>query len=356
MTHSPTLPPLIDIIQSTTEPIITVDAAHRIVMFNPAAEKVFLYAAEQVTGRDLGILVPARFRKAHARHIARFRNAGASKHGARLGAPLWGLKANGEEFPMEASISRIGTPTDVYLSVFLRDMTEQQQIEQALRASRDELTRLSNALLREREQEKRHIARELHDDIGQCLTTLSMELSQLETTMHPLTVAGSGHVDAMRHLIKSAFTSLRRIASDLRPIMLDDLGLPAAVEWLMADFSARYGMDVKTRIDIGQHALSTVMGTVLFRVAQEALTNLFGDALCPGRPGQRDWLDARASGQSIAQTPGADGHARTRAPVERHRVDSYPPERGIATGGARASGAAAAAFVGKNHDFAFARG
>ena len=274
MTHSPTLPPLIDIIQSTTEPIITVDAAHRIVMFNPAAEKVFLYAAEQVTGRDLGILVPARFRKAHARHIARFRNAGASKRGARLGAPLWGLKANGEEFPMEASISRIGTPTDVYLSVFLRDMTERQQIEQALRASRDELTRLSNAWLREREQEKRHIARELHDDIGQCLTTLSMELSQLETTMHPLTVAGSGHVDAMRHLIKSAFTSLRRIASDLRPIVLDDLGLPAAVEWLMADFSARYGMDVKTRIDIGQQEFSTVMGTVLFRVAQEALTNI----------------------------------------------------------------------------------
>ncbi|MHA3902594.1 PAS domain-containing sensor histidine kinase [Castellaniella sp. WN] len=268
------LPPLVDIVRSTGESIIAVDAEHRIVIFNPAAEKVFLYDAEQVIGRNLGILVPARFRKAHAEHIARFQDTGISKHGMGLGMPLWGLKANGEEFPMEASISRIETPTGVYLTVFLRDITERLQAEQALRASRDELTRLSNALLREREQEKRHIARELHDDIGQSLTALSMELSQLEAALPPSPAAGASHIGAMRHLIKSAFTSLRRIASDLRPIMLDDLGLPAAVEWLTSDFVSRYGVDVKTRIDIGQQEFSTVMSTVLFRVAQEALTNI----------------------------------------------------------------------------------
>jgi signal transduction histidine kinase len=197
-----------------------------------------------------------------------------SKRALRLGAPIWGLKANGEEFPVEASISRISTPSGIYLSVFLRDMTERRQTEEALRLSRDELTRLSNALLHEREQERRHIARELHDDIGQSLTALSMELSQLQAVFPSLPDAASNHIGAMRYLIKGAFVSLRRIASDLRPIMLDDLGLLAAVEWLTADFISRYGVDVKTRIDVGEQEFSTVMSTVLFRVAQEALTNI----------------------------------------------------------------------------------
>jgi len=243
-------------------------------MFNPAAEKVFLYDAERAIGANLGMLIPVRFRKVHAEYVARFQSTGISKRSMGAGVPLWGLKANGEEFPMEASISQVKTPSGVYLSVFLRDITERQQVDQALRASRDELTRLSNALLREREQEKRHIARELHDDIGQSLTALTMELSQLEAALDPRSAGASGHIGAMRNLIKSSFTSLRRIASDLRPIMLDDLGLPAAVEWLASDFISRYGIDVKIHVDIGQRKLSTLMSTTLFRVTQEALTNI----------------------------------------------------------------------------------
>lgn len=235
---------------------------------------MFLYSAEQAIGATLDILVPVRFRKTHAEHIARFQSTGISRRSMGAGVPLWGLKANGEEFPMEASISQVETPAGVYLSVFLRDITERQQADQALRASRDELTRLSNALLREREQEKRHIARELHDDIGQNLTALTMELSQLEAALPRRPKNALGHIGAMRNLIKSSFTSLRRIASDLRPIMLDDLGLAAAVEWLASDFISRYGINVEAHIDIGQKKLSTLMSTTLFRVTQEAFTNI----------------------------------------------------------------------------------
>jgi len=268
------MPPLLDIIQAATEPIITVDAAQRIVMFNPAAEAVFLYDAEQAIGASLDMLIPARFRRAHAEHVTRFQHTGISKRRMGAGVPLWGLKANGEEFPMEASICQVVTTSGVYLSVFLRDITERQQVDQALRASRDELTRLSNALLHEREQEKRHIARELHDDLGQGLTALTMELTQLEASLPSLPANASTHIRAMRSLIKESFTSLRRIASDLRPIMLDDLGLAAALEWLASDFTARYGVDARIHVDMGQRQLSTLMKTTLFRAAQEALTNI----------------------------------------------------------------------------------
>ncbi|CAM5209829.1 histidine kinase OS=Castellaniella defragrans OX=75697 GN=HNR28_000114 PE=4 SV=1 [Castellaniella defragrans] len=274
MKHSLALPPLLDIIRSTAEPIITINAAHRIVMFNPAAEQLFQRDAKKMIGETMDLLVPVRFRKVHADHVTQFQATGVTERSMGPGMLLWGLKANGEEFPMEASISRIETSSGLYLSVFLRDITQRRQIEQALLSSRDELTRLSNALLREREQEKRHIARELHDDIGQSLTALTMELSQLEAVPPSRPTDRSGHIDAMRNLIKNAFVSLRRIASDLRPIMLDDLGLPAAVEWLASDFMSRYGIKVEARIDVGQQEFPTVMATVLFRVAQEALTNV----------------------------------------------------------------------------------
>ncbi|WOB76840.1 PAS domain-containing sensor histidine kinase [Achromobacter xylosoxidans] len=267
-------PPLLDIIQSATEPIITVDERQRIVMFNPAAERVFLREAAQAIGASLDILIPARFRGVHARHVERFRHTGISERKMGLGAPLWGLRANGEEFPMEASISQTRGEAGVFLSIFLRDITERQRVDQALLASRDELTRLSNALLHVREQEKKHIARELHDDLGQSLTALTMELSQLAARLPSDDQDLHNRVEAMRHLIKLTFTSLRRIAADLRPVMLDDLGLAAALEWLVSNFVSRYGIETDARINVGPDEPAKQVATTLFRVVQEALTNI----------------------------------------------------------------------------------
>lgn len=267
-------PPLLDIIHSATEPIITIDELQLIVMFNPAAERVFLRPADQAIGARVDILIPARFRARHTEHVDRFARTGLSDRQMGLGAPLWGLRANGEEFPMEASISRIHTDAGVFLSIFLRDITERQRTDQALLASRDELTRLSNALLHVREQEKKHIARELHDDLGQSLTALTMELSQLEAGLAPDNTSLRERVEEMRRLIKITFASLRRIASDLRPVMLDDLGLAAAVEWLVSNFVSRYGIDTEAHVDIGAAEPSKQVATTLFRVVQEALTNI----------------------------------------------------------------------------------
>ena len=152
---------------------------------------------------------------------------------------------------MEASISQTHSAAGVFLSIFLRDITERERVSQALLASRDELTRLSNALLHVREQEK-HIARELHDDLGQSLTALTMELAELETRLPPDDAELRGRVEAIRHLTGLTFTSLRRIAADLRPIMLDDLGLAAAVEWLVSNFVSRYGIDTDAQIEVDQ--------------------------------------------------------------------------------------------------------
>src|SRR5205085_12053073 len=92
---------------------------------------------------------------------------------------LWALRADGSEFPIEASISQAAQGERRYFTVILRDITARKAHEDALKASREELRELSARVLEAREEEKAHIARELHDELGQLLTALKMDLSWL---------------------------------------------------------------------------------------------------------------------------------------------------------------------------------
>lgn len=160
-------------------------------------------------------------------------------------------------------------------TVMLRDITERVKAENAQRKSREELRELSANLQKGREDEKSRIARELHDDLGQQLTALKMDLSSvkeaLESTADPQVLQ---QIRGMRRLIDATVASVRRIAADLRPVMLDDLGLIPAIEWLSNDFTNRYGIDVERDIEVGDTHSSPAGATTLFRIVQEALTNV----------------------------------------------------------------------------------
>lgn len=264
---------LYGIIQSAIEPIITIDHQQTIIIFNPAAERVFRCAASDAIGTSLSRFIPARFRDAHGGFVARFGMTGVSERQMGMGRQVWGLRCDGEEFPMEASISQWQDAQGKLYTVQLRDITERERINRELEVSQIELTRLSTAIQNIREEEKSHIARELHDDLGQSLTAMKMELSVLENVL-----AGGGphinaHAERLHVLIDATVASVRRIASNLRPIMLDDLGLFAAIEWLAQDFHERYGIAVNLRVDGEQTRIQGEMSTALFRIVQEALTN-----------------------------------------------------------------------------------
>jgi signal transduction histidine kinase len=109
------------------------------------------------------------------------------------------------------------------------------------------------------------------------LTALKMDLSSLQQSLEgsptvPPSIAA--HLQGMRRLIDTTVGSVRRIAADLRPVMLDDLGLLPAIEWLINDFTARYGIEVERRIEPGTIDFSRDGATALFRIMQEALTNV----------------------------------------------------------------------------------
>jgi PAS domain S-box-containing protein len=130
---------LAGIVGSAMDAIIAVDAEQRIRVFNPAAEGIFRLGAPQALGQPLATLIPERFREVHAGHVRHFAQAGTTpRRMGALGTP-WGLRADGEEFPCEASISQIEVAGDTVFTVILRDITARLTAEAELRDGRERL-------------------------------------------------------------------------------------------------------------------------------------------------------------------------------------------------------------------------
>jgi signal transduction histidine kinase len=163
------------------------------------------------------------------------------------------------------------TAVSLYRIFRLERETEQQQArtEQAEK----ELRRLSQELVRAQEAERRSISRELHDQVGQMLTALRMELANLEEIRNSSADQFKGRLQEAKHLAEQTLISVRDLAMGLRPAMLDDLGLAPALEWQGREFSRRSGIPVDVQVDGAVEALPDAHRTCVFRIVQEALTN-----------------------------------------------------------------------------------
>jgi PAS domain S-box-containing protein len=263
------------ILDSAMDAIITVDEKEHIVLFNRAAEQVFGCPREQAIGAPLAWFIPERFRAGHHEHIRRFGETGTSSR--RMGALriVTGLRRSGEEFPIDASISQITENGARFYTVILRDVTERVRGEEALKRSREELRELAQAANSVREQEKSRIARELHDELAQALTALKMDVNWISDRAakggdEPL----EEKLAAMQSMLDDTVASTRRISADLRPLMLDDLGLVPAVEWLVQGFTERSGIHCELRIDETELELAEPYASAVFRILQESLTNI----------------------------------------------------------------------------------
>jgi PAS domain S-box-containing protein len=121
------------IVQSAMDAIITIDEAQRIVLFNRAAEDMFLCKAEDVLHQSLGRFIPERFRKQHRVHIENFGKSGVTSRKMGALGVISGLRSNGEEFPAEAAISQVGIADARFYTVILRDITQRKRLQEQLR-------------------------------------------------------------------------------------------------------------------------------------------------------------------------------------------------------------------------------
>jgi signal transduction histidine kinase len=161
----------------------------------------------------------------------------------------------------------------------IRDTTERKLAEDASINYQSQLRALAGHLQSIREDERANIAREIHDGLGQAMTGLKIELTNLKDiipkssdkkkndTIHKMT-------DEMNEQINSLIESVKRISSELRPGVLDDLGLIAALEWQLQDFGNRTGINTVYRSTIDSISLNEKASTALFRIFQESLTNI----------------------------------------------------------------------------------
>ena len=159
-----------------------------------------------------------------------------------------------------------------------RDVTEAKRAEEQLRASRTALRSLATRQQDIREDERSRIAREIHDSLGQALTALKLQLVAAQDAAATETPALSARLAETALMVDDLVKSVRRIATELRPPILDQLGLPAAVQWLAQDFARRTSIRCQTSIHPTDGAITNELATALFRIVQEALTNVLRHA------------------------------------------------------------------------------
>jgi PAS domain S-box-containing protein len=387
---------LVSVIDSAMDAIITVDDSQRITIWNAAAERMFGCPAAVARGQQLDRFIPPRYRDLHRRHIRAFGETGATARTMGALQPLMGLRADGEEFPIEASISQVASDGRQLYTVILRDITartraetalrtseerfakafqigpvamvistiaddrildvnhsflrlfgharhallgqittalglwanlddraqlmellaqhgavrdlevtiraaggamrdvllsadtlqldgelclitslydisERKQGEQELRSTSRQLQDLSRRLVALQEAERRHLARELHDEIGQMLTGLNLLLETGSAFSHPALVA---RLREAQVVVTDLTARVRTLSLDLRPSMLDDLGLLPALLWHFERYTAQTQVHVAFKHRGLDQSLDPLLAIAVYRVVQEALTNV----------------------------------------------------------------------------------
>ena len=261
------------IVDSAMDAIISIDEAQKITLFNRAAERIFGYDAREVLGQPLTMLMPDRFQTRHPTHVEGFGHTGISSRPMMSQRIVSAMRKGGEEFPIDASISQSSLGHGRIFTVILRDVSIRERTQRELAQAREDLRELSVASRTAREQENSRISRELHDELGQNLTSLKMDLAWLEANTPAEDDRVRKTLTAMRSVLDSTVAATRRISADLRPLMLDDLGLAAALEWLAEETSRRHGFEVSLEVDDLSANIAEPLASQIYRIVQESLTN-----------------------------------------------------------------------------------
>ena len=164
------------------------------------------------------------------------------------------------------------------LANYIAALTEQRRAEEELRRSHKQLRDLSMHLQSAVEEERKRIAREIHDELGQELSLMQLELGLVESELSAKQKEIREKTRSMSKLIDSAIKSVQRISSDLRPTVLDNLGIGAAVEWYSKEFQKRTRIKCEVTVDSPEMKLDQDRSTAFYRILQEALTNVWRHA------------------------------------------------------------------------------
>ncbi|HTA40828.1 MAG TPA: chemotaxis protein CheB [Bryobacteraceae bacterium] len=257
------------VMENSAQAILACGKDGRIVIANPMAEKMFGYPAGALFGQPLEALLPERFRVVYKQRRDDW--FAESRTCSRL--ELAGLRQDGSEFPVEVSLSSFAAEGGVRGVAFVSDITERKKNDQMLLDYKDQLQKLTGALISARELGNREIARELHDVFGQELAALGMEISSLrhgDGAEADLTARLSELGKRVRRLADNVHETSRK----LHPAILEDLGLLTALKQECESFEQRSEIPAQfVATGVGEN-LPLELSLTLYRVAQECLRNI----------------------------------------------------------------------------------
>jgi PAS domain S-box-containing protein len=259
------------LVQHAEDAIIVAGTDGTIEAWNPGAERLYGYEADEVIGRSIALVYPPGQRKAFrsaARRLAkggrfvRHEEERRTKDGRRISVSL------------TASPIRDSRGHVTGISAIVRDVTAQKVADDELRRSHDELRRLAQHLATIREEEQTRISREIHDVLAQSLTALRFDLHQLLRAVPESQSSIRATVQRTLAHADEAIRAGRRISLDLRPPSLTDLGLVSALEWYVGDFAARTGLEHALVAQLDGAQIGNASALAAYRIAQEALINV----------------------------------------------------------------------------------
>jgi len=257
-----------NVVEQAPVPFLFADAAGRIVNANSAAARKFRYAGvHALLGLPLDALVPLPSP-----------NTPTGPHQRPVAPPAVSpdvvcLRQDGSNFTAEAHVSEMESVRGRTRMVVLQDVSARNAALSSMGDSRDLLRALAAQNEIAREQERKHIAREVHDELGQVLSALRMDISMMRMEYqreHPELVE---RLLALRRLVDRGITNVRDIAGNLRPVALD-LGLPSALEWLRDDFATRTQMACTLDCAPLPTPLPEERAVLVYRIVQESLHNI----------------------------------------------------------------------------------
>jgi PAS domain S-box-containing protein len=258
------------------EGLYTLDTRGLVTYINPAAERLFGWSSTELLGRKMHDVT--HYRYPDGRPFPADKCAGLQV--LQAGTVLLNhedvfIRKDGTFFPVVYTSSPIKSNSAIVgLVVVFRDVTTRKQTEEALRRSRQNLRALAARLQATHEAERSVLAREIHDELSGSLTALKMDLSLLPDRAakhHDLLLEKVGSMSA---LIDRTLDRVHTIVTELRPVVLDKLGLVAATEWQAREFQERSGIACGIHLPIEEVPLEHDRATAVFRILQEALTNV----------------------------------------------------------------------------------
>jgi PAS domain S-box-containing protein len=254
------------IMQAALDSIITIDHQGRIIEVNAATEKMFGLGQAKLIGENIIELVPAAFRPWFQQGLANaFAGDKGPIQGSRIEMPA--IRSDGNQFSAEITVSPITLAGNPMFTFYIRDITQRKHAEAELRS-------LPQRIIKAQEAERSRIAQELHDGINQLVASVKMRLRKVEGALPDLKPAAREILRRCDGLLVKVLEENRRIAHNLRPIELDNLGLAAACASFCQDVQARSDLRIECRLISPTRRLLPVIELHLFRIVQEAINNI----------------------------------------------------------------------------------